>query len=342
MLDKWRTAVGTLCGVGAAAVWAVSLAVHQPFMQPHGSWTDPSTGVSYPATGSNNTYWPRELRQLAILLAGLSVILICRAHRRGVLVAVGGVACWLGVDLLLDRADVHGTVTALALACGGAVAFVVLAAAARWLSTADAGSAVLAHFAATLAAVLGALTLIVTTPWDEPVTEPRLVLAENSLSLLKAGLVVMFVAVALGTVPLRRIARVAVLAGLAALAAWPATAMYGPLGALGLVGLPIAAALAVAAVRDVTLPRLLGTAVLGVIVLVPGAVVLYFVGTWVGGAMTSLAGNPAINSADSDLSLAFVALVLGSVLAAVNWAMTREATARSPVMMPADDATATG
>jgi drug/metabolite transporter (DMT)-like permease len=52
---SWRTMLGACCGVVAAVVWAVSLAIYQPFMQPDGFWTDPATGETYPEIGSNNT-----------------------------------------------------------------------------------------------------------------------------------------------------------------------------------------------------------------------------------------------------------------------------------------------
>ncbi|MEU3453225.1 hypothetical protein ABZ671_06440 [Micromonospora sp. NPDC006766] len=50
---------------------------------------------------------------------------------------------------------------------------------------------------------------------------------------------------------------------------------------------------------------------------------LYFVGLPVGSAMTSLAGNPAVNGADSDLSLAFCGLCFGLLLASISHVLTR-------------------
>ena len=51
-----RMLAGTVAGVAAAVIWAVSLAVYQPFMQPTGYFTDPATGQAYPNLGGNNTY----------------------------------------------------------------------------------------------------------------------------------------------------------------------------------------------------------------------------------------------------------------------------------------------
>jgi hypothetical protein len=65
----WRTVVGGLSGLLGSLVWAVSLAIYQPLMQPTGFWTDSVSGVRSPILAANNTYWPRETRQLGILLA---------------------------------------------------------------------------------------------------------------------------------------------------------------------------------------------------------------------------------------------------------------------------------
>ena len=76
-----RLGVATVAGVAGALFWAVSLAIYQPRMEPTGFFTDPTTGEPYPNLASNNTYWPRDIRQLAILLAVAAVILIGRARR---------------------------------------------------------------------------------------------------------------------------------------------------------------------------------------------------------------------------------------------------------------------
>jgi hypothetical protein len=326
MRTRWRIIVGTLSGVTAAVIWALSTAIYQPFMQPHGFWTDSSTGQTFPEMGSNNTYWPREIRQLAILLAFVGVILICRANVRGIV--AGGIAtiAWLGVDMWLDRIDVAGSSIAIWLTAVGIAAFSAAAVAATRVPAGQAGTAMARHVVGALAAVLAATTMLVTTPWDEPVTSPDQVRIENALSMLKAGLVAMFIATAIGLVAVQlttaRIRRMAFFGALAALAAWPATATYGLLGTVGLVTLPVAATLAVAAARDVPLTQLLKVAVACGVVLLPAAMILYFAGSVVGSAMTSLAGNPPVNGADTDLSMAFAGLVLGLLLASVSYMIT--------------------
>jgi hypothetical protein len=329
----WRSMLGACCGVVGAVIWAVSLAIYQPFMQPDGFWTDPATGEAYPEIGSNNTYWPRDIRQIAILLAFVGVVLICRANPRGILAAAVGAAGWTGVDLALDRFDVSGGSTAVWLTAGGAAGFAAIAFAARKVSTGEPGSEFAGHLLATLAAVLAAVTVLITTPWDEPVTDPDNVQVENALSLFKAGLVLMFAVAAFALLPLARTRLVwmAPFAGLAALAAWPATATYGVPGLLGLLFLPAGAATAVAAARPVSPLRLLGVVVGCAFALIPTYLLLYVIGSSVGGAMTSLAGNPPINSADTDLSLSFGALMLGLLFAAISHVLTRPALSPTPV-----------
>ncbi|GAA3259207.1 hypothetical protein ACFO1B_53260 [Dactylosporangium siamense] len=325
MGTSWRIVLGALSGVVAAVIWAVSLAIYQPYMQPDGFWTDPATGDQYPEIGSNNTYWPRDIRQLAILLAFVGVVLVCRANVRGILAAAVGTVVWIGVDLALDRFDVSGGTTAVQLAIGGAVGFVVIAIVARFVSTDEPGSEFTGHLLATVAAVCAATTVLITTPWEEPVTDAEQVQVENALSLLKVGLVLMFAAVALALLPLGRIVWMVPFAGVAALAAWPATATYGLPGMLGLLFLPAGAATAVAAARGVPPLRLLGVLVACALALIPVYVLLYIIGSAIGGAMTSLADNPPINSADTDLSLSFAALMLGLVFAVISHLLTRPA-----------------
>ncbi|WP_327006932.1 hypothetical protein OHA72_06395 [Dactylosporangium sp. NBC_01737] len=322
---SWRTMLGACCGVVGAVIWAVSLAIYQPFMQPDGFWTDSETGELYPEIGSNNTYWPRDIRQLAILLVFLGVVLVCWANVRGILAGAVGAAAWIGVDLALDRVDVSGGSTAVWLVVGGAAGFAAITFVARKVSTGEPGSEFAGHLLATVAAVPAAVTVLVTTPWQEPVADPDQVQVENALTLLKVGLVVMFAAVALALVPLARILWMAPFAVLAAVAAWPATATYGFLGMFGLIFLPAGAAAAVAAAREVSLLRLLGVAAACALVLIPVYLLLYIVGSSVGGAMTSLAGNPPINSADTDLSLSFTALLLGLLFAMISHMLTRPA-----------------
>jgi len=337
MLLRWRVLLGGLCGTGAAVIWAVALAVYQPFMQPSGPDTD--------QVASNNTYWPRDIRQLAILLAFAAVVLIAGTRRRALLTAAGSAFAWLAADLWLDRIDVAGRGTAVGLALAGTAWFAATAALARRLSAGADRSATTGgpgdsrrpevagadrseaadYLLAGTAAILAVLTTIVTTPWDEPVTKADQVRVENALTLLKCGLVAGFALCAIALIAhrltRRRAVAVAGFAALAALATWPATSAYGPLGALGLFGMPVAAALAIAATRDAPPWRLALVAVTSAFALV-ALIPLSLLGIRVGSAMTAFAHNPAVNGADSDLPISLVALALGALLSVLSYAVT--------------------
>ncbi|MGR6321172.1 hypothetical protein Q2K19_19900 [Micromonospora soli] len=325
MQKSWPTIVGALSGATGVVIWALATAIYQPRMQPDGFWTDSSTGQTFPEVGSNNTYWPRDIRQLALLLALGGLILICRANVRGVVAGAMAMIGWLGADIWLDRIDVAGGATATWLAVGGIAMFSTTAVVAARVSAGQGGPPLARHLSAAVAVVLAAATMVVTTPWDEPVTNPAQVQVENALSMLKAGLVAMFVATAIGLIAVQltavRIRRVGAFVMVAALAAWLA-AGNGPLLAVGLIGMPVAATLAVAAARDVPLIRLLPVGIACGVVLLPAMIILYIAGSAVGRAMTSLADNPPINAADTDLSIAFTGLVLGLLLAWISHVLT--------------------
>ncbi|MFE9688981.1 hypothetical protein [Micromonospora sp. NPDC005806] len=326
MRKNWQTIVGALSGVTGVAIWALATAIYQPLMQPDGFWTDSSTGQAFPEVGSNNTYWPRDIRQLAILLAFGGVILICRANVRGIVAGAIAMIGWLGVDIWLDRIDVAGGSTATWLAVAGIAVFSTTAVVAARVSAGQGGPPLARHLSAAVTAVLATATMVVTTPWDEPVTNPDQIQVENGLSMLKAGLVAMFIATAIGLVAVQltavRTRRVATFVVVAALAAWLATASHGPLLPVGLIGMPVAVTIAVAAAREVPLIRLLPIAIACCVALLPAMIILYIAGSALGSAMTSLADNPPINAADTDLSIAFTGLVLGLLLASISYVMT--------------------
>ena len=240
----WRVPVGAVAGATAAIVWAVSLAIYQPVMQPRGLWTHPGTGETYPVIADNNTYWPRDIRQLAILLAFAGLVLIGDASVRGIVAGLVATVGWLGVDLWLDRIDIAGRTAAWWLAGAALIGFAAASVVIARVSAGRPGAAAGRHVTAATAAALATVTLVVTTPWEEPVTRPDWVRVELALSLLKAALVVMFAAVALGLVTnglsasaldAARARWVATFALLTALTAWPATTMSGSPGVVALV-----------------------------------------------------------------------------------------------------------
>ena len=98
-MRAFTVAVGIVAAVAGSMIWAISLAIYQQIMEPNGFWID-SDGSQHPNFAENNTYWPRESRELGILLALAGVILIGNATWRSfAATAVLGVA-WLGTTFV--------------------------------------------------------------------------------------------------------------------------------------------------------------------------------------------------------------------------------------------------
>lgn len=326
MRISWRAALGGLAGLVAAVAWAVASAVHMPMMQPAGVWIG-DDGVAYPNIASNNTYWPREVRHLAILLAFAGVVLLCGAAVRGILVGAAASAGWLVADVLLDRSDVSGTGAAVALGVAAAALFAATAATAVRLSRDQARGPVTRHVVAGTAALLAVAALTVVTPWDAPGT-PAEISVELQLNIIKTVFAVLFAAVA-AAVPGRPAANPGIAAGFALVAvaggAVAAIGGQGPAWGYAMLAAFIGAIVAVAAPRVRStggLAVLVGLSVFGAFAAVA---VLYIGGMVVGGVLTSLAGNPPVNAADTDHSLAFGALAVGVLSALFTLAVTAAA-----------------
>jgi hypothetical protein len=93
--------------------------------------------------------------------------------------------------------------------------------------------------------------------------------------------------------------------------------------------------LAVAAARDVPRRVLTSVAAAGVVMLPVVIVVVLIGGTVVGGIMTSIAGNPEVNGADTDLTFGVPGLAVGVLAAAVTHMVTsyvRRAPATGPAV----------
>jgi hypothetical protein len=274
---------------------------------------------------------------LAILLAFAGVILICRASIHGIV--AGGIATiiWAGVDIWLVRTNMSGRSAAIWLTVGSIAAYALVAAIAARISNGRAGTTLARYVTATVAVVLAATTMIVETPWDQPVTNPDQVRVDDALSILKAGLVVMFIVTAIALVIAEltpaRAKRMAFFLALAALAAWSVTASMTAenvlLTLIGMIAVPVAAMLAIAATRDVPPARLLGAAAACSLAIPPSAICLFYVGSAVGNAMTSAEGNLA--PVDFDPSLTFSGLVVGLVLATLSYVTTRPGRRRAYV-----------
>jgi hypothetical protein len=327
MRSALRIIVGAVCGVTGTVMWAVSLAVYQQLMEPTGFFT--GDGQSYPNLASNNTYWPREIRHMAILLAFAGVAVICRARPRGLAVGVVGAAAWLGADLWLDRIDIDGRTAAFGLTAAGIAAFAATAVVASVLTRGRPDTSWGRYVAAGTLSVLATLTLFISTPWGEPVTESDRVAIENMVTLFQIGLVTLFV-VAMVALLADDLAGVRVwwfggfLAVMAVIAALTIDS-NGQNSNIGPLAMLVVGLLAVAAARDVPRRVLTSVAAAGVVMLPVVIVVVLIGGTVVGGIMTSIAGNPEVNGADTDLTFGLPGLVVGVLAAVVTHIVTSSA-----------------
>jgi hypothetical protein len=96
---------GLLLALAGAVLWAVDLTKLQPLTEPGRPWHD--------AWAENNTYWARDLRFTAIVAVVAGFLLSVRGDRLLSWCAVGAGIAWVGVDVMLDRADVAGSSAAL-------------------------------------------------------------------------------------------------------------------------------------------------------------------------------------------------------------------------------------
>jgi hypothetical protein len=183
------------------------------------------------------------------------------------------------------------------------------------------GTVIARHLTGATAALLAMIVPVVSTPWDEPVGPPNTRI-ENALSWLQVGLVVGLLTVAIGllaTAPFTSAQGWAVLAlvAFAGGAFWVQSASGGGLGSGFVVGCA-GTAVAVTAFRTVRPLRLFAAAPFSVAALVISGLVGVVLGVMLGGNMTRIAGNPEVNSADTDISIASGGLVVAVVLAVVS------------------------
>jgi hypothetical protein len=323
MRAPWGSIVGGVVAVVGSVIWAVCLAIYQQVMEPSGVFVD-RDGAAYPNLAENNTYWPREMRHLGILLALAGLIAIVRAAGKALMAAAALGVVWLTADLWLDRVDINGRSAAVWLAVAGCLGVAMTAAVSRGGTPYRWGP----HLVAGTAAVLATASTSVTTPWQEPVTRADQVAIENAVTAMDITLAVGFMAVvvallapAMATVRARWLVAIG---AAATLAANVLSVAYGSWPGVAYVGVLALAMTVVSAAGDVPLSRLLGVG--GVtILLAPCLAITMFVTVAIpmGRTMTVLAGNPAVHGADTDLALALPAAIIGLALAAVSLAVIR-------------------
>ena len=335
MRASWAVVVGAAAAVVGSVVWAVSLAVYQQVMEPSGFYVF-ADGAQSPKLAENNTYWPRDMRQLGILLALAGLVLIGQATVRALVGAGGLGAVWLAGDLWLDRIDIDGRPAAVGLAAAGCAGVALAAVLSRGGAPSRSGR----HLVAGTAAVLAVTPMTITTPWEKPATGAFEVPIDNALTTMKLATAVAFMAVtvamlapALDTVRSRWLVPVGAAVTLAAAVPMIVDETLVNLAAWGV--LALAAAIAPAA-ADVSIARLLASCGI-TLVLTPVlvAAAFLFVALNLGSAMTGLAGNPPVHAADFDTALALPMALCGLALAAVSLAVVRIGAPRTgPVAVP--------
>lgn len=298
---------GLLLAAVAALLWALGMTVLQPLTEQVGPWPEALRG--------NNAYWARDLRFTAIVAAVAGLVLAGGGGRRWIWPALllGGV--WVAVDVAVDRVDPTGAGATLLLAAAGcaAVAATALFAVRRQRGGRNRRALVVT------ASITGVLVLVaagIESPTDR---EPELNRAAAVTALL---LLAVTLGCALAAAPAWHPVRQRMAVGTGALAAAGiALARTMPPGerttALVLLGGVVLTGVTLLAWdwpdgRPVW--RWHGVAALASLVGPYALLLIVVLLTYpfdLGGALTALAGNIAINSADSDVLLSLTGVVAG-------------------------------
>jgi hypothetical protein len=332
MSDRLRTGWALACAWGGAILWAVGLTILQPLTEPTKPWIGD--------VASNNTYWARDIRWMAIVVILVAFVLSCRGDR--LLSLLGGLAAvgWFGADIVLDRRDVEGwaaTGPVAAIAC--AVVAVGMLIARRRAHVPGTGVLIVA---AAIAAALAPLAGIMESPTD---TEAGLTPSAVAAGLLLAA-VALGCALAIGPVSAERrlLAMglgVATTVGVIGLRALQPGTRFSPMTFLAVVLFTGLSALVWHHPGRHRWGSYVGVAV-ATLLLYPAAVVTFHIlmgiQIQIAGVFTALAGNPPVNAADSDtlvtLTGVLAGLGFGAVVAIVARTDERDASAHSSPPTP--------
>jgi hypothetical protein len=270
------------------------------------------------AYGENNTYWARELRWGALIAVLVVLLVYGRGDRRITRGVLAGGLVWLAADLGLDRIDPTSGTVLLASAAAGAAILGCLAAGAR--PPVPRPQVLLT--AATIAAVTSGMTTGTESPTD---TEAALNLGSAAVGSLLALVAVVAAVGAAGSIGRLRAAVAVPLAAVAAAVPWLLRHQYPhpnsdrTFDILVFIVVLLFAVVVLAGPRPVSgldwLRYPAALAVVTVTMTVLTVPLMYaFIVLPVGGLFTTLAGNPAIDSADSDIIFDVLAVLIGLIL----------------------------
>lgn len=311
----WEPVAGLLAALSGAVAWAVGLTVAQPLSEPAKPWLG---GVT-----TNNMYWARDLRWAAVVVVLVALVLSVRGDRRLSIgfaaVAVG----WLAVDTWLDRVDVHGPAAkpwTIAAACA-AVVGLWLAAQLRTRTPSRAPLLV-------AALVAGAVAPMVAITWSPDEIDPAILLQLNGS--LSALLTALAVTCAFSSAERHSRTRLALAAGFAAVTSLqydrvhttPMIDRYASPLLLGTLLFCAAIVLSASAPRTLRptwagVASIVGTLLAYPLLTISGFLVDVGFRPSAADALTKLAGNPVINSADTDSIHALTGTVIGLFFSAV-------------------------
>lgn len=313
MRAGWASALAVVCAWGGVVLWAVGLAVLQPGTEPTKPWHE--------VWASNNSYWARDIRWMAIAVVLGGLILAFRGDRLRSRLSVLAMTGWLAADVWLDRADVAGRSAAVWLAVV-ACALVLLGALAGQARPGRPSRGVLIVTASVTAALVPVAGLTESPTDTEPGLTPAALAVGCLLALITAGC-------AISAAPTRDVARivaastlaVGAVGGLVLQRSLPPGPRFLPSMVLG--AALLAGVLLTARARPLGRQGPFGYAALGVGTLVgyPVALMASLVLTAfvvpVAAPLTALAGNPPVNDADTDALYTLAGLLAGLAFGAL-------------------------
>ena len=294
----------------SALWWSICLTLVQTSTEPAKPWTDAWVG--------NNSYWNRDVRFAMITFAVLAFIWAVRGDLRLTGCAVLAGLLWVAADVLLDRVDLNGVLAAVAtsLASLGAVAGVWFGVVRRAYPLAARRGVLIVS--AAVAACLGALMAQIESPSDAEAILPWCALLAGFLGTA----VTLGCLSAFGSRYTRTVSTV-VVGALAALVVIVIRLMPMAVDddlnakALYLAIALVCLLLSTTAVRawDATGAGRWAVAVVGcVLAFIPMLFCLLYVGFatgFIGRWLTSLAANPPVSGADTDLLISMLAILAG-------------------------------